>query len=302
MASRAWLRVTFVAAAAMTSAVCGAPTTPGPLTLTTATSPTTSSFVPAPAIDTDSPLALVTISPASGSEIAIDYGTEVTAQFQIRIAETLPEAKVWMDLVDETGTICASRTSDFFAITKDSSTQAIVRMGFVPSSWKCPLPGRVVEVRARVITIVPVDAGRIKIHTHVSSAWPVVYSTRRYPPPPPGPPSPTTISSLWWHSNVFGCGSCFPLWDEALIVECVAKAADGDAVNIAITINWDDGRIDARSHDFPAGATSSVNGALFTFGAINRGPNGTAARSAVAQCVVTNSRGHVVQQTIRAPQ
>jgi hypothetical protein len=300
MDSKVWLRVAFAAATALASA-CGAPTTPSSPSLTAASPAMVTSFVPSPAIETNSPLALVTVSPPSGSEIAIDYGSAVTAQFQIKISETLPEAKVWMDLVDEAGNKCESRLSNPFAIANDSVAQAIVQMGFVPLGWDCPLPGRIVELRARVVTSVPDGAGRVKIHTHASGTWPVFYTTRRYPPPPDVPPSPTTISALWWHSNVMGCGSCFPFWDEPLIVECVAKAADGDAVKIAVTINWDDGRTAIGSHDFPAGATSSTNGAEYTFGSVNRGANGTASLSAVVQCVVTNSRGHVVQQTIGAP-
>ena len=299
-----WRRVTLAVAAVAGAAGCGSPSTPTPATSMTSgpRTPASTSDFPYPPIETNSPLALVAVDPASGSELVTDYGSDVTAQFQITLAESLPEAKVWFELLDEAGAACSLRISDSFPITKNVTTQAVVRMGMTPPpfGWNCAVPGSIVTLRARVTTTVPAGGGRIVTHTHASGSWPLAYSTRRYPPPPIVPPHPTRIASLRWYSNVMGCNTvCFPLWDEFLFGECIAKAGDGDAVTTAITIQWDNGRMDAGSRAFPAGATSSVNGAIYEFGAVN-GPKLAPARSAVIQCTVTNSRGHVVQQTIQA--
>ncbi len=136
--------------------------------------------------------------------------------------------------------------------------------------------------------------------TYLTNEVAAPFRYRRYAPPPEGVSAVVpAITELKWHSNVTTCSQCFPLYDEALFITCTARAADGDALTSTISVTWSDGSTTTSVKAFPAGASSSDEGATFVASAVNRGA-APLPKSATAVCTVTNTRGETATQSLTA--
>jgi len=137
--------------------------------------------------------------------------------------------------------------------------------------------------------------GVLKRVDYLSQSFPVGYTIQRYPPPPNAPASPPAITRLWWGNNIGPTGGTV-LPDDPISVNCIVHEADGAPMTVAITVAWDGLAPRTWTKAFPAGASSSEEGAVLDVGFI--WPN---ASRAVVTCLGTNNRGETARATMPIP-
>jgi hypothetical protein len=159
-----------------------------------------------------------------------------------------------------------------------------------------PCDGLAVDTVSLKVTLLTLrdtgSGGKLQRTDYVIQTFPVRYTIRRYPPPPPNPPeAPPTITRLAWTSGLPIGGD--PIPGDGVSVGCVGSEADGAAVTVKITVQWDRQAPVTHTKAFPAGASSSPSGAGFGIFTVATNP-----AHAKVECVVTNDRGHHAVKTI----
>jgi hypothetical protein len=240
------------------------------------------------------------VKPSAGSEMVVSY-ERIYFTYEVAWGEDLPDARVWIELLDASGKVCDIGHSDPFILTSNQLARVDLAVILIPTTFECGLPSETRFVRASLLTLRPIGDGTYLTRTtYLTTQVEAPFRFRRYPRPPEGVgQAAPAITDLKWHSNVPTCGRCFPLYDEVLFITCTARAADGDALTSDISIVWSDGRTASGTREFPAGASSSDEGASFVLNSVNRAPSSQAV-SATAVCTVTNSRGETATQTLIA--
>jgi IPT/TIG domain len=233
-------------------------------------------------------IAFVSSDPALGTQL-VATAPNLKLAFSVQLASALPEAYFKIDLLDDSGLVCASGSKS----ENLPAGNVTLTLTMLFDNKPCPKPATIVSAQATLRAPDYADLTHTKVYA--AQSFPVSYPLRQYPVIPPGPPTPPTISRLSWQSNVIGCGSCL-LPGETANVSCTVKAADGTPMTTTITIAWDGGSSYTSSQAFPLGASAATNGATFTFGKVAPNPP-----KATATCAVVNARGETATASIRIP-
>jgi hypothetical protein len=243
--------------------------------------------------------------PAPGSEVVMTenpccglYLRDLQLQFAVQVDQSLPDAKLEVELFGDGGQQCAYMFVDQ-AIPANQSVPVVVN-GI--TSWQLQtcnaFPVAIASVKATLLTLRgPEINGHLTRTDYVSQSFPIRYTIRRYPPPPPGvPASLPVISDLTWKVNVPTVGSDPPLAGDPVSLACTARETDGAPLTLTITLTWDTLAPKAYTLAFPAGASSSPEGARLgvVVGAPNNGQPKPHAR---LECLVTNDRGQSARKS-----
>ena len=221
--------------------------------------------------------------------------------FSVVASTAISGASLKMTLLDSTGRACGysfSNPQDVPAATPVAFTAPIFVFSDTVGPVGCALPAAVTSVQVTLLRL-PQPGGSLTTTEYHVQSFPLSYSLREYPRPPVGVPATApSIASFTWRTIVFGCGiPCFPIPGDPVNVTCVATAADGAEATIGLSITWDGGATATSSRTFPAGATSSPDGAIFALGSTATGQP----PRATAECRVVNLRGETATSSIRIP-
>jgi hypothetical protein len=272
--------VAILAVVALGSVRCGAPQAPSPQPATTTA------------------INFVSSAPEPGADVVTTNVPPLRLNFSVIAPAAIAAARVEVELLNASGERCGyaySAAQDVPAGTPVVFTNpsgAIVFDSY--GSFMCALPTAITGVRVTLLTLIgAVYLERTEYHTETFA---IGYSLREYPRPPGGTPTPPVIASFSWNNGA-GCGHCPPVPGDPVHITCVATAADGAEATTTLTMAWDGAASSSKSRAFPAGATSSPKGAIFTFGwgAVGQPPRAT------AECRVVNVRGETATSTIRIP-
>jgi hypothetical protein len=283
--------VTFVA---VTGLVCGCggnhPTQP------TATTPETPSATG---------ILLVGSKPAPGGETSLRNSggvlfPELEMSFTVRYDTALPDAKVEVELFDAGGANCWYTFLDQSMPANQAETVTASRgwsAGYPVAGTCGSYPQQIASVRATLLTLrEPLINGRLQRTDYLAQSFPISYAIQRYPPPPANSaPAPPTISSLSWRNELSRPTCCDPpLQDDPITASCTVRETDGAPVTVSLTLTWDGVRPKSSTYTFPAGASSSAEGA--TLGLSSVAPK-VPHPHATLVCVGSNGRGDTVQKS-----
>lgn len=246
-------------------------------------------------------ISFVSSAPEPGADVVTTNLGSLGLTFSVIAPEAIPGARLEMKLMNGSGEQCGyafSQTQDLPAGTRLTFANPSAVFVFDDhGKYQCALPAAITAVRVTLLTLTSSPGSpyltRTEYHT---DTFPIGYALREYPRPPGGAPTPPVIARFSW-TGVQGCGSCPPVSGDPVNLTCVATAADGAEATTTLTMTWDGATPSSKSHTFPAGATSSPKGAVFSFGwgAVGQPPRAT------AECRVMNIRGETATSTIRIP-
>ena len=279
--------VAILAVVALGSVRCGSPLAPSPPPVTTPPATTIA-------------INFVSSTPEPGADVVTTNLFPLSLTFSVIAPAAIVGAQVEVRLLNASGETCGYTFSDAQDVPAGTRVLFTNRGGvivFSDTNVGCALPTAVTGLKVTLLTLTGPGPRLVRTDYHTET-FAIGYSLREYPRPPGGPPTPPVIASFSWSSNVPGCGNpCPPLPGDWVSVSCVATAADGAEATIALTLAWDGATLTSASRTFPAGATSSRAGAIFSFGsvAVGQPPRAT------AQCRVVNIRGETATSTMRIP-
>jgi hypothetical protein len=282
---------------------------PVPTEFASATFPAHYSFKVAPPPAPPTPqggISFVGSDPAPGGEIALDdIGgihalTSLHLNFAVLFGTALPDAKFQVSLFDQTGADCFLAIPDHPIPAGAPETISIdgSRMFLDGQSGTCATyPLHIAGVKATLFTLrEPVVNGRLQRTDYLTQSFPIAYTIQRFPPPPPNaPPSAPVVSDLIWRdeSNIPTCCDP-PLPDDVMNATCVAREADGAPMTVTLTLAWDGLPPAPYTSAFPAGASSSSEGAKVSIGF--SAPK-TGRLHATLTCAATNNRGQTANRS-----
>jgi hypothetical protein len=258
-----------------------------------------------PPTPASSGISLVSSDPAPGGETALTSNAGITyptlrMTFSVLFDTALPDAKLEVDLLDAGGATCWYTFVDHpipAGIPERVTAPTIWDRGY-PLTGSCgTYPQRIASVRATLLTLRgPEVNGHLQRTDYVKQTLSVGYTIQRYPPPPPNPAAaPPTISDFYWRdeSNIPTC--CYPpLPDDWITAACTVRESDGAPVTVSLTLTWDGVAPKTSTYTFPAGASSSTEGARLGLG--SAAPK-VARPHATLVCVGSNARGETVRKS-----
>ena len=272
--------VAILAVVALGSVRCGAPQAPSPPPVTTTA------------------INFVSSTPEPGADVVTTNLGALRLNFSVIAPAAIAGAQVEVKLLNASGETCGYAFSDKHDVSPGASVLFTNPAGVIVfdsyGSFMCALPTAITGVKVTLLTLT--GAVYLTRTEYLTETLAISYSLREYPRPPGGPPTPPVIARFSW-TGVQGCGSCPPSSGDPVNLTCVATAADGAEATTTLTMTWDGATPSSKSRTFPAGATSSPKGAIFSFGwaAVGQPPRAT------AECRVVNSRGETATSTIRIP-
>jgi hypothetical protein len=202
---------------------------------------------------------LVSSVPTSGAELVVS-SSALRLTFSVRYDDPLPDAVLHVELLDASGRTCGFNFTEPRPIVPGQAATLI--SDFLV--WECPLPAETTAVRATLVTLRNAGGGLLQRTEYLRAQFNARYRFRRYPPPPTGmSPSPPTIDALSWRVNL-PTGGDPPIPGDPTSVTCRVTDADGSAATLTLTVTWEGTAPRTVSETFPAGATSSVEGASLT--------------------------------------
>jgi hypothetical protein len=251
------------------SAACGGSTDPSPI----------------------SGISLVESNPPSGAELVLSPSA-LRLTFSVRYEEALPDAQLQVELLDASGKTCGFNFTEPRAILAGQPTTVI--SDFLV--WDCGLPAETVSIRATLVTLRETGGSRLQRTEYLTNQFNAAYRFRRYPPPPAGVPrSGPVIDQLTWRVNL-PTGGDPPIPGDPVSVSCKVTDADGDEATLTVTVTWEGQGPRTVSETFPAGATSSAEGASLT--STSDAGNPPRAR---AECTVLDAGGFSASRSITIP-
>lgn len=283
----------FWTATVVLAAACGggsAPVSPSP--------PSSPSTPIAPAAP--SRITLLATTPPPGSEVVMsDLGglvmvKDLLLRFLVRSAIDLPDAKLEIDLLDDAGRRCHYTFVDQ-AVPAGRDVAVDVDGVIVWESSVCSsFPMHISTVKATLLTLrEPVVNGRLQRTDYVVETFDAPFTIHRWPPPPANPvAAPPSITEMYW-KGIMHSPPDPPLPDDSVTVGCRVTESDGAPVTITLAVTWEGSpAVTTFSQDFPAGASSSPQGAFAMYGFIARAMYGA------ATCTAVNNRGESAKKTI----
>lgn len=283
--------VAILAVVALGSVRCGAPQAP---------SPQASSPQSAPQPATTRAINFVSSTPEPGADVVTTNVPPLRLNVSVISPDAIAGAQVEVKLLNASGETCGFAFSDKHDVPAGTPVLFTNPAGAIVfdsyGSFMCALPTAVTGVKVTLLTLT--GAVYLTRTEYLTETLAIGYSLREYPRPPGGTPTPPVIARFSWTNGVPGCGTpCPPIPGDPVSLTCVATAADGAEATITLTMTWDGGTPTSKSRTFPAGATSSPKGAVFSFGwgAVGQPPRAT------GECRVVNSRGETATSTIRIP-
>jgi hypothetical protein len=252
-------------------------------------------------------ISFVNSDPSPGSEtvLAEAGGTHSLASlrmnFSVLYDTALPDAKLQVQLFDGAGGECFDAFVDHGVPAGAAETIRVDgRLLFwQPKPNVCtefPLP--IASVKATLLTLRgPEVNGRLQRTDYLTQMFSIGYTVQRYAAPPPNvPASAPILSDLSWRneSNIPTCCDP-PLPDDVMNATCVAREPDGAPMTVTITVTWDAVAPKTWTQAFPAGASSSPEGAALRAGFA--APK-TGKLYATLSCTATNSRGESASRSM----
>ncbi len=238
--------------------------------------------------------------PAPGGEVVLsDAGgfflVPLRIQVAVRYGTSLLDAKLEVELYSAQGQQCGYTFVDQ-PIAANQPVTVSAQNGWSWQSQTCAAyPVGIASVRATLLTLrEPVVNGRLQRTDYATATFAEPYTVRRYPAPPGGAPTPPSISALTWSVNL-PVGGDPPIAGDPVSVACTARESDGAPMTITITLTWDGLPPQPYTLAFPAGASSSPEGARMGVGVI--APNTAPAPHARVDCLATNDRGQSARQS-----
>lgn len=272
--------VAILAVVALGSVRCGAPQAPSPQSVSTTA------------------INFVSSTPEPGADVVTTNIPPLRLNFSVTAPAAIAGAQVEVKLLNASGETCGYAFSDKHDVPAGTSVLFTNPAGAIVfdayGTFMCALPTAITGVKVTLLTLT--GAVSLTRTEYLTETLAIGYSLREYPRPPGGPPASPVIARFSW-TGVQGCGSCPPISGDPVNLTCVATAADGAEATTTLTMTWDGEAPTSKSRTFPAGATSSPKGAIFSFGwgAVGQPPRAT------AECRVVNSRGETATSTIRIP-
>lgn len=207
----------------------------------------------------------------------------------------LPDAKVEVELLDDTGRQCAYSFVDQ-PIAANQSVSVVNGFWDWEGQQCGNYPIATTTLRATLLTLRgPEQNGRLQRTEYAIASFPVRYSIFRYPAPPGGSPVPPSITALTWKVNLPVNGDP-PIAGDPVTITCTAREADGAPLTTTITLAWDTLAPRYYTQLFPAGAASSPEGARFAI-SVSAPDIGPGALHARIDCLTTNDRDESASTT-----
>jgi hypothetical protein len=224
--------------------------------------------------------------------------TELRMQFAVQYSAALPDAKLEVQLLGDSGQLCAYTFIDQAVPANQSVTISAPYVVWVWETQRCAaFPVATATVKATLRTLRgPEVNGRLQRTDYITQSFPIRYSIRRYPPPPPAAPASTpVISDLSWRVPL-PVGGDPPIPGDPVNIWCTARESDGAAMTVAITVTWDGLAPITSTRPFEAGASSSPSGAYHAIG-LTAPTLGPFAPHAKVDCAATNVRGETARKS-----
>ena len=241
--------------------------------------------------------------PAPGGETALTevggsvYLTALRMQFAVQYSTALPDANLEVQLLGDSGQVCASTFIDLAVPANQSVTISAPNVVWHWELERCATSTVVTAtVKATLLTQrEPMVNGRLQRTDYITQSFPIRYSIRRYPPPPPAAPaSAPVISDLSWRTAL-PVGGDPPLPGDPVNIWCTARESDGAAMTVTITVTWDGLAPITSTRSFEAGASSSPSGAYHAIGLV--APKLFTFAHAKVDCAATNVRGETARKS-----
>ena len=258
---------------------------------------------PAPPRTESTGIVFLGSDPAPGGETALTeiagsvYLTALRMQFAVQYSTALPDAKFEVQLLGESGQVCASTFIDQAMPANQSVTISAPHVVWGWEAERCAAyPVATATVKATLLTQrEPMVNGRLQRTDYIIQSFPIRYSIRRYPTPPPGAPASTpVISDLSWRVAL-PVGGVPPIPGDPVNIWCTARESDGAPMTVTITVTWDGLAPITSTRPFEAGASSSPSGAYHAISLT--APMSPFVSHAMVDCAATNVRGETARKS-----
>jgi len=241
-------------------------------------------------------IAFISSNPAPGGSTYITDGSglgDATLTFSVRFGTPIPDAALLVELFDEAGQSCFLGLVEHAIPADRPETITVPRLGWVSRCGVFPI--HLATIKATLLSFGSPLGSSPRTDYFVQS-FPIGYTIDRYPPPPNGPPALPVITDLFWRTAL-PVGGAPPISGDPVNISCRVAESDGAAVTVKLTLAWDGFAPIVKSQAFPAGASSSSEGAVMDFGfPRQRAPIVPGFPHAVLSCEAVNSRGDATYQ------
>jgi hypothetical protein len=256
-----------------------------------------------PAPGPGSGISFVSSDPAPGGETSVTESGGVhllgnmKMNFSVQYNIAIPDAKLQVQLLDGAGQVCWYTFVDYPIPANQPVTVPINKI-YVWESVVCStFPMRITTVKVMLLTLRgPEVNGRLQRTDYLTQSFPIGYTIQRYPAPPSVPPALPVIADLSWRVPL-PTGGDPPISGDPVNIHCKATEADGAAVTLTLTLTWDGIAPKISTKAFPAGASSSPEGAVLDMG-VSAPTVASGAPHATVSCVVTNTRGETASRSV----